>query len=427
MIDKITAYFGADSTAFDRTLTKMKGSIRSLGDTLENTKKGFAKIDLPEVGKLLGLGALVAGFSAALTKAQNLREEARGLGTDLDPAVARTAELADTLDTFKSNLTSFGVSVIGAVQKGVDMAVAGGAALFGMGSYGENMEAISDGRKADEDAARAAKKKEADAKKAKDDEKELLRLREQRQKLESEAEFKNKSGSQQYDQLQGELYQVEKALAIVKVEKEKEDLLIKQIELTGKIKELRSALDKASEDSEKKRLENLTREKKLREDMADRQQKKLQELEELERSRAEARMTDEQKYQDIIKRGRDAQKRVEENPGDVDAQIGREKIRKEYEDFMRGRKVDNKEKAYDVDSAIDSMKGADGKIRNKDGRIVSEEDRKRSIADKLRNQKLEDESSRKGRIGNDQKRTPKTEAEYLKEIAEALKMKDTEK
>jgi hypothetical protein len=131
-----------------------KGAMKSLTD-----------IGASDLVKGLGVGALVAGFKAALDNAQSLRDTAYETGSALDPAVARTAELADTLDRAKQGAMNMVATLVGWVQSGVDRAVAGTAALFGMGSYGENLSAIEEGRAREEQAARAIatekKRKEA--------------------------------------------------------------------------------------------------------------------------------------------------------------------------------------------------------------------------------------------------------------------------
>jgi len=117
-----------------------------------------------ELVKGAGIGALVAGFRAAVTHAQQLRDEARALGKDLDPAVAATARIGDAF----GRMRDAGFAVVNQLSKvfvdGVDGLVAAGAALVGVGNLGENLDALA--RDPQAEAARAAAARAAEQERA---------------------------------------------------------------------------------------------------------------------------------------------------------------------------------------------------------------------------------------------------------------------
>jgi hypothetical protein len=115
----------------------------------KNAMKSLADAGASDLVKGLGIGALVMGFRAALTNAQQLRDTAYSTGAALDPAVERTAEIADTLDRAKQGALGMVASLLSFVQGGVDRAVAGVSALFGVGTYDENMAGLNEARTAE--------------------------------------------------------------------------------------------------------------------------------------------------------------------------------------------------------------------------------------------------------------------------------------
>ena len=124
-------------------------------DVMKKTKRSLGDIGAGSLGQYLGVGALSAGFNAALNEAQRLRDEARELGTDLDPAVARTAELADNLHSASRDLAEGGAVLVGGLQRGIDYAVAFlASAVDPSKSVSENIKSIDAQRAAAEKAAR---------------------------------------------------------------------------------------------------------------------------------------------------------------------------------------------------------------------------------------------------------------------------------
>lgn len=140
-------------------------------DVMKQTRRQLGDIGAGAFTRFLGVGALTIGFRSALEEARRLRAEARELGTDLDPAVARTAELADNLDRAARGLAQGGAQIVGWVQAGVNNLVAAVmSAVDPNASYAENIAAIaiadanaeSGARDALAEAARQGQKKAAD-------------------------------------------------------------------------------------------------------------------------------------------------------------------------------------------------------------------------------------------------------------------------
>lgn len=138
-----------------------QGLLARFSNWRKNAKTGLEAVGGADLVKGLGIGALVAGFSAVLNNAQQVRDAAYAIGGALDPAVARTAALADTLDRAKQGMMGIVAGALAFVQRGVDYAVAGVGAALGYGSIGENIDTIDKGNAAEDKAKRdAATKKE---------------------------------------------------------------------------------------------------------------------------------------------------------------------------------------------------------------------------------------------------------------------------
>lgn len=152
---------------------------------------------------------------------------------------------------------------------------------------------------------------------------------------------------------------------------------------------------------------------------ADSEQAKEKELAALQKQRIMNRVTDEQKLNQVIKEGRELQAKINSGKGTTDDKIALEKLRIEYENLKKG----IGKSSGDKKDNLAEFRSEDGKIR-RGNVVISDEDRKRTIGTSLRNAKLKEEAEKKGRIGKDDKKTPKSTEEYLKEIAEALKEKD---
>lgn len=129
---------------------KFMSGLRQAGDGV-NT---FGKQARQKFLNWFSAGSVLAGFAAAINKAQELREEAYKTGQALDPAVQRTAELADTLERAKGYALEMVAGILSFTQAVVDGAVARLGAAMGMGTYQENMDAITQGRKDDETKGR---------------------------------------------------------------------------------------------------------------------------------------------------------------------------------------------------------------------------------------------------------------------------------
>lgn len=141
----------------------------------KDAKKSLESIGGAGLVKGLGVGALVAGFRAVLNNAQQTRDAAYAIGAALDPAVERTAEIADNLDRAQNNLMQAGATLLSGIQRGLDYAVAGIGVVLGYGSFNENLGVVDKGNEADiqakKQAAQVRERKrlaaeEADAQKA---------------------------------------------------------------------------------------------------------------------------------------------------------------------------------------------------------------------------------------------------------------------
>jgi hypothetical protein len=141
---EIKARLGLDITDFEANMSRVQ-------QTAKNTAKEFAK-GMGGIKGLIGFGALAAGFNSALDKAQELRDAALETGTALNPAVARTAELADNLEKAKSKFADISIGTIGAINRGIEMIVAGYYGAFTNQDPKELLKKIDQGT--NEDAIR---------------------------------------------------------------------------------------------------------------------------------------------------------------------------------------------------------------------------------------------------------------------------------
>src|SRR5690606_1398353 len=222
-------------------------------------------------------------------------------------------------------------------------------------------------------------------------------------------------------------------LRLAKIDSDHADNRIKILEKEKELEGLKAKTSayfaegqKQKDEEEKKRLDEKAKAEQKVSDAKkksdEEESKRIKELKDLERQRIWEAATEEQKLNDIIKRGRDALQKVKDNPQDTQAKIDLEKSRKELRDFQKGMtKTDTKKDGL----SLDSMRDADGKIRSR-GVIVSDEDRKRTLEDRARNMKLSNESSKSGRIGSDnKKKVPvKTTEELLTELIQKVSRKN---
>lgn len=96
--------FRANSGAFTKAVASVNNSMKDL-------KKSFREFDVGNgLKQALGVGGIIAGFRAAITNAQELRDEARKLGREIDDGTRSVAEYGDALEGiwkgFKNGLTA---------------------------------------------------------------------------------------------------------------------------------------------------------------------------------------------------------------------------------------------------------------------------------------------------------------------------------
>ena len=121
----LRAVLTMDTRAFQAGATRAEKTLKQLREKLGAAGAG-------SLTRFLGIGLLVTGFTQALNRAQELRDEAARLGTALDPSVRRTAELADNFDRLKSSASDIGVSIVGGLAAYGDFIGTQYARLFGL-------------------------------------------------------------------------------------------------------------------------------------------------------------------------------------------------------------------------------------------------------------------------------------------------------
>ena len=155
---------------------------------------------------------------------------------------------------------------------------------------------------------------------------------------------------------------------------------------------------------------------KAAEDSAKRQADAAAELAKMTEEKRQSKMTDEQKLAEVIEKGRKAQAKAEKS-GLATDKLEVEKLREEYDDLTESIKASKDAQAAGNSAAsgdskfasIGLTRGEDGKLR-RGKQIVSEEDAKRTIATRERNEKF---ASRTGRSKSE-------EAGYLARIEKLL-------
>lgn len=375
--EAVTVAIGADITPLSRALTHAKGKVKDFGTSLkDSTSKNFSGQGLD---KFLGVGAVVAGFTSIISRAQDLRTEARELGKDLDPAVQRVAELGDAFVNAKTWAVDFGVSTLGYLGNIGEKAGGVAAKLIGLTkgqSFAETDEIIKNneasGANADRmekelkdpkvaaNIAKAAKIKEDARRKELSDYGLIQTLLKDRAKLEAESVDKSKT-----------LVQRTAAKA----------------ELEAKIVEISQLRNKMQQEADKEREANLNKiaqkEKEIADERANefkKEQDAEQELADAQIANAKAQMTEREKFIALVREGRKAQKDADANPSDVKALTKLTKLRGEYNEMLRNAPMkDAKERAAKVDLDAGD-RNEKGKIVGKNGGIVSQEDRDRSRA-----------------------------------------------
>jgi len=105
MSSRITAFLGLDITKFQSGLDKANGFVGRF--------KALAKIGgMGSMGGLLGTGALVAGFSAVIQRAQRARDAAAELGRKVDDGTASVARYADQWDRIKASIGDIAIGAL---------------------------------------------------------------------------------------------------------------------------------------------------------------------------------------------------------------------------------------------------------------------------------------------------------------------------
>jgi len=469
MDNKITATFDADISELQKKTKQAEQSAKSLdksikgvgsGDSvkgagahLDNVSKNIKDIDgIAKGGAATILFKEIGGrLLAAAQGARDMRDKLIESGQAVPPLVNAAAQVADNWDKVSGNISKATTVAIGGLQKGIEYASAfiitgfdpkETALLMTAVEVEQRLEAASKyaakiGEKTKEKNAKADQM-EVDAKERNMSdldleykrEKEVKQLKAEQIKLEEEKVRLTKEISKtDIDPKKKE----EGILRLAKIDSDHADNRIKILEKEKELEGLKAKTSayfaegqKQKDEEEKKRLDEKAKAEQKVSDAKkksdEEESKRIKELKDLERQRIWEAATEEQKLNDIIKRGRDALQKVKDNPQDTQAKIDLEKSRKELRDFQKGMtKTDTKKDGL----SLDSMRDADGKIRSR-GVIVSDEDRKRTLEDRARNMKLSNESSKIGRIGSDnKKKVPvKTTEELLTELIQKVSRKN---
>ena len=100
-----------DSAALERAIVRSKNAVGDLDQNL----KGVNKV-MSTLGKVAGAFGITQAFSAAIDKAQQLRDESLKNGTAIDGNTAALARYGDTLDRLKEGAVKMGVSMLGSLS-----------------------------------------------------------------------------------------------------------------------------------------------------------------------------------------------------------------------------------------------------------------------------------------------------------------------
>lgn len=104
-MSRITAFLGLDATAFQAGLDKANVAAR-------NFRQQMAQAGGGQLASAVGVAALVKGFGAILTRAQEARDAAGKLNRTVDDGTNSVAKLADAWDRIKGKIADAGVGFL---------------------------------------------------------------------------------------------------------------------------------------------------------------------------------------------------------------------------------------------------------------------------------------------------------------------------
>jgi hypothetical protein len=87
--------------------------MASVNNSIKDVKKSFREFDVGHgLKNALGVGGIIAGFSAAINGAQKTRDELEKLGKPVDDATASVARYGDSIDALKKGTLSLAVATL---------------------------------------------------------------------------------------------------------------------------------------------------------------------------------------------------------------------------------------------------------------------------------------------------------------------------
>jgi len=362
-------------------------------------------------------GAAVAGIKRLIGKMQSFAKSAGGMGDSASEAQKSAAKWGKEFDEFGKSVSRAGASILGTL--------AGWGREIGdkfRSPLERSYDAVADssGKMADKQESDLARVKKANE----DAAKRIPELIQKQQKAEEDARIQKMTGGDAEAIAQTKILQIEKELAAIQKGPKNAITEARRIELETDLIEQREAARKEAAKHESERQAKAAAEAKAAadaiakaaEDSAKRQADAQAELAKMAEENRQAKMTDEQKLAEVIEKGRKAQAKAEKS-GLATDKLEVAKLREEYDDLTESIKASKDAQAADNSAAsgdskfaaIGLTRGEDGKLR-RGKQVVSEEDAKRTIATRERNEKL---AARGGK-------TKSEEAGYLARIEKLL-------
>lgn len=389
----IKAVLGLDTKPFEAGFARAKAKAKDASETMGKTfGKGFSGQGLD---KFLGIGAVVAGFTAVIGRAKEARDEAARLGTPIDSATASVARLGDAFGDVKNGILDIGVKTLGVftgIGENIGKQIVRLQGLANGKSIEESDKGLADSEAAGANADRLQKETADPA---------VKRNAEQLAKLKEDARRKEMND---FDLL-NQLYKDRDKLTADSLDKNKTlaDRLAAQVEIEKKnneIKTLGAKIDREAADDKARATEAQTKLDKeaaaARAKAYDEEQADEETLARLQQERIEDAMTAEQKLAATVAAGRKALADLNDNPNDAKAAIKVEELRKKYDALAQSIRSANA--ALDGKAAPASGGDPDAGDRNEAGKImkrgvvVSDEDRGRSRATTAKNAALEEQT-----------------------------------
>ena len=427
MASKITAQFGADVSEVEAKMmavTRSANYYKKAVDSIDGkkipdltTRLGRSNEQLAKGLNLLKGGAIVAGANMLIGFMKSWADHAKSMGKEATEAQKSAAKWGDELQSFKDSITSTLASGLGKL--------AGWGREIGdkfRSPLERSYDAVaeSSGKMADKQEADLARVKKAHEEAAK----RIPELIQKQQKAEEDARIQKMTGGDAEAIAQTKILQIEKELAAIQKGPKNAITEARRIELDTDLIEQREVARKEAAKHESERQAKAAAEAKeaadkiakATEDSAKRQAEAAAELAKMAEEKRQSKMTDEQKLAEVIEKGRKAQAKAEKS-GLATDKLEVEKLREEYDDLTESIKASKDAQAAGGSgasgdskfSAIGLTRGEDGKLR-RGKQIISEEDAKRTIATRERNEKF---ASRTGRSKSE-------EANYLARIEKLL-------